>query len=251
MSIFRLPVAHIGAVLLACAASACGSGSGARDDNSVISVQDSTATAGEVRASLAGEVAPGAQAYSYRGLYAGIPRSRLEARSLRLAPHHPSNCHATGKLGDELTCEYDVTLGPDSAAVHVEAVFAPDGTPATGRVAREVTVSRQLPLDVDGVRVARQLADAFEKQTALLDKRDATFGHHQAQVRMGTVNGVRLNYVDVNVTPKGGREVLTVRMSRTGDARSTQKPTPAQPNATPVQSKKSTPVQSPSAKKRN
>jgi hypothetical protein len=90
-------------------------------------------------------------------------------------------------------------------------------------VAREVAVTRELPLDVDGVGVARRLADAFEKQTALLDRRDASYGHHQAKVQMGTVNAARLNYVDVTVVPRAGREVLTVKMSRSGPAR----PSPA------------------------
>jgi hypothetical protein len=86
---------------------------------------------------------------------------------------------------------------------------------------------------VDGVRVARQLSDAFEKQTALMDRRDAVFGHHQALVRMGTVNGSRLNYVDVSVEPRGGREILTVKMSRTGTAKSPPTAPPAQPSKSP------------------
>jgi hypothetical protein len=237
MSISRLSVPCIGVLLLSGAAAACGTGGG-DDSNQAISAQDSAATAAELRASLAGEVAPGAQAYSYRGLYAGIPRSRLEARTFHLPAGHASACQATGKLADELTCEYDVRLGPDSAPVHVEAVFAPDGSPPTGRVAREVTVTRELPLDVDGVRVARQLSDAFEKQTALLDRRDATFGHHQALVRMGTVNGARLNYVDVNVMPRGGREILTVKMSRAGGTKAPPKAAPAPPPKSPQSSTK-------------
>jgi hypothetical protein len=238
MSISRLLAACIPVLLLAGAAAGCGTGGDL--SNQAISAQDSAATAAEVRASLAGDVAPGAQAYSYRGLYAGIPRSRLEARTFHLAPGHASACQTTGKLGDELTCEYDVRLGPDSAPVHVQTVFGADGSPPTGRVAREVTVTRELPLDVDGVRVAQQLSDAFARQTALLDRRDATFGHHQAQVRMGTMNGARLNYVDLTVMPRGGREILAVKMSRTG----TTKP----PKAAPTPAAKSPQPKSPQSR---
>jgi hypothetical protein len=192
-----------------------------------------------VSASLSGDVAPGAQAYSYRGLFAGIPRSQLEGRTFHLERGHAPACQPSGKAGDELTCEYDVKLGPDSASVHVQAVFGAESKPPTGngRVAREITATRGLPLSVDGVRVAQQLSDAFEKQTALMDRRDAVFGHHQALVRMGTVNGSRLNYVDVNVEPRGGREILTVKMSRTGTAK-------APPTASPAQPAKSSPSKS-------
>lgn len=241
MSISLLPITCIGVLLLA-AATACSTSSG-DDSNQPISARDSAATAAEVRASLSGEVAPGAQAYSYRGLYAGIARSRLEERTFHLDRSHAPACIPTGKARDELTCEYDVVLGPDDANVHVQAVFGADGAP-NARVAREITATRGLPLDVDGVRVARQLADAFEKQTALLDKRDAVYGHHQALVRMGTVNGSRLNYVDVSVEPKGGREVLTVKMSRTGPAKPPAA-APAPVARTPVTK---TPSKSPPAK---
>lgn len=234
----RLSATCIGVLLLASAGSACGTGGGDESDQA-ISAQDSAATAAEVRASLAGESAPGAQAYSYRGVYAGIPRSRLEMRTLHLPPpsRHASTCQVTGKLNEELTCLYDVRLGPDSASVHVEAVFGADGLPPAGPVAREVTVTRELPLDVDGVRLAQQLSDAFEKQTALLDRRDATFGHHQALVRMGTMNGARLNYVDMTVMPRGGREILIVKMSRAGG-------TKAPATAAPVPPKVSAPSKS-------
>jgi hypothetical protein len=227
MSISTLPATCIGVLLLAGIASACSTGGD--DYGQPISAQDSAATATEVRASLSGDVAPGAQAYSYRGLFAGIPRSQLEARTFHLARGTAPACHPSGKGGSELSCEYDVLLGPDSASVHVQAIFA-DSTAAAGRVAREVAATRGLPLNVDGVRVARQLSDAFEKQTALMDRRDAVFGHHQALVRMGTVNGSRLNYVDVSVEPRGGREILTVKMSRTGTAKSPPTAPPAQPS---------------------
>lgn len=218
-------------LLLAGVAAACSTGGD--DSGQPISAQDSAATATEVRASLSGDVAPGAQAYSYRGLFAGIPRSQLEGRTFHLARGSAPACQASGKGSSELTCEYDVLLGPDSASVHVQAVFA-DSTPAAGRVAREVTASRGLPLNVDGIRVARQLSDAFEKQTALMDRRDAVFGHHQALVRMGTVNGSRLNYVDVSVEPRGGREILTVKMSRTGTAKAPPTAGPVPPAKSPA-----------------
>jgi hypothetical protein len=213
----RRLITCIGVLLASSTAAACGTGGD--DYGQPISAQDSAATATEVRASLSGDVAPGAQAYSYRGFFAGIPRSQLEGRTLRLPRGRVATCASSGKGGSELVCEYDVVVGPDSASVHVQAVFA-ESTSTAGRVAREVTVSRGLPLNVDGVRVARQLSDAFEKQTALMDRRDAVFGHHQALVRMGTVNGARLNYVDLNVEPRGGREILTVKMSRIGTAKS-------------------------------
>jgi hypothetical protein len=228
MSISTFPATCTAVLLLAGIAAACSTGGD--DYGQPISAQDSAATANEVRASLAGDVAPGAQAYSYRGLFAGIPRSQLEGRTLRLPRARVVACASSGKGGAELTCEYDVLLGPDSASVHVQAVFA-ESTSTAGRVAREVSATRGLPLNVDGVRLARQLSDAFEKQTALMDRRDAVFGHHQALVRMGTVNGARLNYVDVSVEPRGGREILTVKMSRTGTAKTPPTTTPAQPKS--------------------
>jgi hypothetical protein len=215
----------VAAAVLAFVVSACGT-SGRDDSAGQLSAQDSAATAREVRSSLAGEMAPGAQAYSYRGLYAGLSRSRLEDHALGLRSGQQPACTPSGKQNDELSCAYDAVLGPDKAPVHVDVVYAVEGVP-TGRIAREVAVTRELPLDVDGVRVARQLADAFEKQTALLDRRDAAYGHHQARVQMGTVNGARLNYVDVTVAPRTGREVLTVKMSRSAPAR----PSPATPKS--------------------
>ena len=238
MSIRAFPLPCIRVILLAGVAVACSTGGD--DLGQPISAQDSAATATEVRSSLSGDVAPGAQAYSYRGLFAGIPRSQLEGRTLHLPRGHASACQPSGKTGAELTCEYDVLLGPDSASVHVEAVFA-ESTSTSGRVAREVTASRGLPLSVDGVRLARQLSDAFEKQTALMDRRDAVFGHHQALVRMGTVNGARLNYVDVSVEPRAGREVLTVKMSRTGTAKSPPTAAPAAPSRKPTKPQKAAP----------
>ena len=231
MSSFTFAATCAGVVLLAGIATACSTGGD--DSGQPISAQDSAATATEVRASLSGDVAPGAQAYSYRGLFAGIPRSQLEGHTLRIPRGQTPACKPSGKTGTELVCDYDVLLGPDSASVHVQAVFA-ESTSTAGRVAREVSVSRGLPLNVDGVRVARQLSDAFEKQTALMDRRDAVFGHHQALVRMGTVNGARLNYVDVIVEPRAGREFLTVKMSRIGPAK-------APPTAAPASPSRSTP----------
>lgn len=242
MSTARRLITCIGVLLASSAATACSTGGD--DSGQPISAQDSAATATEVRASLSGDVAPGAQAYSYRGLFAGIPRSQLEGRTFHGPRVGAPACQPSGKAGAELTCEYDVLLGPDSASVHVQAVFA-ESTSTAGRVAREVTASRGLPLDVDGVRVARQLSDAFEKQTALMDRRDAVFGHHQALVRMGTVNGSRLNYVDVNVEPRAGREILTVKMSRTGTVKPpTAAPAPASrsPANKPSRSQKTAPA---------
>jgi hypothetical protein len=246
MSISTLPTMCAGVLLLTGVAAACSTGGD--DYRQPISAQDSAATAAEVRASLSGDLAPGAQAYSYRGLFAGISRGQLEGRTFHLERGRAPACQPSGKAGDELTCEYDVLLGPDSASVHVQAVFGAESTSPGGRAAREVTASRGLPLNVDGVRVARQLADAFEKQTALMDRRDAVFGHHQALVRMGTVNGARLNYVDVNVEPRGGREILTVKMSRTGTARPAPTASPARPATSPAN--KSSPSQKAASRNR-
>jgi hypothetical protein len=172
------------------------------------------ATAREISASLAGESAPGADAYSYRGLYAGMARSRIEAK-VAAAGVRPdtSACHVPPKPPGELACGYDVMLGPDHAHVHLDVTYAPAA--ANGiRQAREITVTRQLPLDVDGVRVSGALADAFAAQTTLLDTRDATYGHHQAHVRMGTLNGARAHYAEVTVVTHSGREELTVKLGR-------------------------------------
>jgi hypothetical protein len=114
----------------------------------------------------------------------------------------------------ELACEYAALISPDSAHLVVKATFTEDTRAATS-VAREITAVRQLPIAVDGVRVAKGLSDAFEKQTALLDRRDASYGHHQAVVHMGTMNGARLNYATVTVVPKQGREELAVTLGRT------------------------------------
>lgn len=173
-----------------------------------LSAQDSLATAREIEASLSGDVAPKKQSYSFRGLYAGMPRSRLEAH-VRSAP----SCHPAEKPAGELVCVYETVLGSDSAHVSVEAQLSAEESRGE-RVARTITASRDLPLDVDGVRLARAMSDAFEGQTAMLDKREASFGHQQAQVRMGTVNGARQNFVDLTVTPHAGRELLAVRLSR-------------------------------------
>ena len=201
----------VGLALVACTA-AC---NGVADDqraSALLPPQDSIATAQEVRASLSGGNAPGAQSYSFRGLYAGMARAQLESRAAVRVPAD-STCHDAPPPSTDLGCAYVVVLGSDSAQVNVDVQYGPEQA-GGGRVARVVTVTRDLPLDVDGVQLARTLADAFADQTALLDKRDASYGRHQAQVRMGTVNGARKNYVELTVVTKGSREVLTVKMSR-------------------------------------
>lgn len=192
--------------LLACIA-ACEGAVDEQRASAALPPRDSVATAREIQASLSGGNAPGAQSYSFRGLYAGMTRARLEQRAPLPVPAD-SACHAAGTPAGDLSCTYQVVLPPDSARVGVEVQYGP------AQVARVVTITRELPLDVDGVQLARTLSDAFAAQTALLDKRDATYGRHQAQVRMGTVNGARKNYVDLTVASKGNREVLTVKMSR-------------------------------------
>jgi hypothetical protein len=227
MATRRRIVAHFVLPLLVAVLSACQDSGGDAANGSVTSAQDSMATTNEVRASIAGEVAPGAQDYSYRGLYAGITRSRLERRTLPPATGDASPCQASLKQPDELTCVYQAALGPDSAQVRIEALYGAENA-AKERVAREVTVIRELPIDVDGVRLARELSDAFDRQTALLDRRDASYGHHQAHVQMGTVSGSHKNFVEMTVMPHTGREELTVKMTRGGAP-----PTPpAPPKAT-------------------
>ena len=193
---------------------------------SLSSGPDSLATVAEIRASLAGEHAPGAEAYSYRGLYAGIPKTQLDAKLLAPATATAS-ASASASAGDsaactpsaspktagELLCTHPVLLGEDRAPVRLDIVYTSPS--ATGvRIARELTVTRELPLDVDGVRVAAALADAFEQQTTLLDTRDATYGRHAAHIRMGTLNGARAHFAEVTVIAHAGREELTVRMGR-------------------------------------
>ena len=186
----------------------------ARDErtSALLPPQDSIATAQEVRASLSGGSASGAQSYSFRGLYAGMTRALLEIRAPLRVPQD-SVCHAAPSPPTNLTCAYKVVLGSDSARVGVDVQYGAEQA-GGNRVARVVTISHDLPLDVDGVQLARRLADAFADQTALLDKRDASYGRHEAQVRMGTVSGARKNYVELTVVTRGNREVLTVKMSR-------------------------------------
>ena len=178
------------------------------------SVPDSLATLAEIRASIAGERAPGAEAYSFRGVYAGMPQTRLNAKLLGTGNAADSgSCMASPKIPAELLCTRNARLGDDQAPVRLDVVYAAAST-AGVRVTREVTVTRDLPLDVDGVRVAAALADAFEQQTRLLDSRDATYGHHSAHIRMGTLNGARAHFAEVTVTAHSGREELTVKMGR-------------------------------------
>lgn len=192
-------------VLLVLFADSCASSD--RRAEPPLAAQDSTATLTEVRASMAGEGASGRQTYSYRGLYAGLSRAALEQAIHRATPADSAVCRPSEKKSSELECSYTGTIGDDAARVHTGVVYA-------GESAREITIVRDLPLDVDGVDLARALSDAFERQTSLLDRRDASYGHHQAQVRMGTVGGARSNYVDVTIVPHLGREQLTVKLSR-------------------------------------
>ncbi|MDQ2666600.1 MAG: hypothetical protein M3Z05_11390 [Gemmatimonadota bacterium] len=215
------------AFLLLCASLAACSEKREVEGSSGETLQDTLGTAREARASLAGGVAPGAQTYSYRGLYAGMTRSRLEA-ALATTPSD-SSCHAAATKGhDDIVCVYEVAAAPDAARISVEATYARRAT--TGDpTAHVVTVTRQLPLDVDGVRLAQELADAFEGQTSLLDKRESEYGPHMAQVRMGTLRGARENYADVAIHFSNGREILTVKLSRSDAAPAAQSSQPAKP----------------------
>jgi hypothetical protein len=214
----------IGVSLVLLAASIACQDTDKRGDDD-FSAQDSVATATELRASLEGGTAPGKQSYLYRGLYAGMTRAALESRLGRLPADSSASCQPTvGKL-KETTCRYEGVLGSDSGRVSVSATFAGDA-PGASPVAREITIARELPIAVDGVRVVRGLADAFAAQTTLLDRRESTYGHHSATVRMGTIHGERENYATVVVEDKHGREELTVTLARVG--------APAAPPAPPA-----------------
>lgn len=179
-------------------------------------LQDTVATAREARVSLAGGEAAGAQTYSYRGLFAGISRARLESALGVSAP--ASACRiVTTRAHDDLVCSYAAAVGPDRDRISVEATYARSAS-GGDTIARTITVERELPLDVDGVRLAQMLADAFEQQTSLLDKRDAEYGRHMAMVRMGTLRGARENYADVTIQLRNGREILTVKLTRSDAA---------------------------------
>jgi hypothetical protein len=223
------------AVVVACSD---GSADNARGD-APTSMQDSIATANEVRASLEGEVAPGKQAYSYRGFYAGMTRSRLEAQ-VRRAPGEGgvTPCQPSLKQPEELSCVYEAVVGADSTPVHLDVTYAVEGPGRSGaaggeqdRIVREITVVRELPIDVDGVSLAKALSDAFDRQTALLDRRDASYARHQAHVQMGTVSGARPNYVEMTVMPHLGREELTVKMTRGRAPKSVSPPKSVPPAA--------------------
>ena len=220
-------VALVAACLLAPLVTACDAGPDPKL-GSLSSATDSAATAREVRASLTGEAPPGRQSYSYRGLYAGMPRSRLELLApdtVAVSPPDSARCAPSARFPTELQCAYDARLSPDSALARLEVTYT--ALPPHGeRAAREITITRSLPIDVDGVRLAGELADAFDGQTALLDARDASYGHHQAHVRMGTTSAAHPNFAEVTVSPLAGREVLVVKLSR-GAA-------PPKPPATPA-----------------
>lgn len=213
-------------LLLAASLTACDSG-GDRGSDGAVSAQDSVATVGEIRSSLEGGRAPGKQSYSYRGLYAGMTRAALEALMGPSAAAAAKPCAAAAKSVGDTTCVYSTVLGTDSARVSVTATYALEPR-AAAWLAREIIVLRELPLAVDGVQVARGLSDAFAEQTALLDSRDATYGHHSAVVRMGTIRGERQNFATVTVTQRQGREEMTVTLSRAGAA---QARAPVRPKA--------------------
>lgn len=222
-------VAIVSFALLA-ALGACQDGYDHASDASASGTQDSAATALELRGSLQGEVAPGKQSYSYRGLYAGMTRAKIESRVREGGGRPTAPCAPTAAKAPELSCGYETVLGPDSAHVTVTATF-PVERDSAAAVAREITVVRRLPIDVDGVRVAKGLSDAFADQTSLLDRREATYGHHSALIHMGTMHGDRQNFATVTVASKQGREELTVTLTRSGPAVTPRAPAPT-PGAT-------------------
>lgn len=205
------------AVLVAASLAAC-QGSDSRPDDGGFSAQDSIATATEVGASLEGGTAPGKQSYMYRGLYAGMTRSALEGRMSRSAADSVGLCQPSTAKEGGTRCTYDTVLGTDSARVAISVTYLGDARSGSA-VAREITIVRELPIDVDGVRVVKELADAFAAQTTLLDRRESTYGHHSAMVRMGTIKGERENYATVVVADKHGREELTVTLTRAARGR--------------------------------
>ena len=197
---------HLSAVLPFIILLACDRAS---DDNASAgsaSVQDSLALARELGSSLSGDVSPGGQNYSYRGLYAGMTREHLESSVRDTA----SQCTTTAKPVAQV-CHYEVTLAPDEARLAIDATYLVKAGDTTAVV---IDIQRPLPLSVDGVALARRLADAFERQTRLLDHREASFALHRANVRIGTTSGANQNFVDVIVESKAGREFLTVRLHR-------------------------------------
>ena len=191
--------------------------SGAQDEEP-LSPQDSIATAREAAASFSGDVAPDAAArsYSYRELYAGMPRSVLEKRA-------PADVNAGKMSCDDIPpsramptpqrhCVYDARFRRDDSAAHVEVTYAKEHGV---EVAHEIIVSRDLPLDVDGLRLARALASAFEAQTSVLDRRDESFEGRTAHIRVGAMSSSRRqNFAEITVEQRAGRDRLTVRLSR-------------------------------------
>lgn len=208
--------ARVAALLLATVLGSAWVATGCRGGDSDIeplSPLDSAATTREVAASLAGYVASGSQSYTFRELYAGMRRAELERRA-RAEPSPPPECAADttrGAPARQERCSFDTRFRRDSAPAHVEVVYVPE---RGGELARDITVSRQLPLDVNGLRLARALADAFERQTSVLDRRDESFDRSSAHIRVGSTSAARQNFAEVSVEMKGGRELLTVRLAR-------------------------------------
>ena len=184
-------------------------------DEEPLSVQDSLATVREAAASLAGDVADAAvQTYSFRELYAGMPRSVLERRAPvdeRAGAPTCEDVASHSAPAPQRHCVYDARFRRDGSRAHVEVTYVPE---RGVEVAREIVVSRDLPLDVDGLRLARAIASAFERQTSVLDRRDESYERHAAHIRVGATSGARQNFAEVTVEQKAGREQLTVRLSR-------------------------------------
>jgi len=108
----------------------------------------------------------------------------------------------------------DEPLSPQDSVATALELRAPVDTQA-GRPMCDDDTSRDLPLDVDGLRLARTIATAFERQTSVLDRRDESFEGHTAHIRVGaTSSSRRQNFAEVTVEQKGGREQLTVKLSR-------------------------------------
>ena len=194
--------------LAAVSVTACG-GDGTDEP---LSAQDSVATANEIRASLAGR--GGEQTYTYRGVYAGMSRSALEQRAPMDSSSVAPSCDGEPSRADAGTprrCEFDALFRRDRASAHVEVSYVKE---RGGETVGDLTVARDLPLDVDGLRLARAIASAFERQTSVLDHREESFTPRGAHIRVGATSGARQNYAEVTVEERRGRQRLIVHLSR-------------------------------------
>lgn len=178
-----------------------------------LSPDDSVGTLREMKASVATEPGAVPEMYTYRALFAGMRRDALEQQ----APTDPRSTPPTCTPDSTRTfpagsrrCEWDTRFARDSAVAHVIAVYA---TERGIDVAHDITILRPLPLDVDGMRLAGAIADAFERQTSILDRREQRVDRGSAYFRL-THTGPKPRFIaEITLAQKGGREQLTVHLS--------------------------------------